>query len=81
MYDNRDGKDCDSLCTSTLRYTISNMLWVESSLDHLRGSPLRTYHHVVAWLVPIVVAHRRSRTVLPNSCHREFLSVQQQKTA
>jgi len=65
-----------------LRYvTVSNMLWIKSTLYHLGRSPLRADQNVVTRLVPEVVPHRRCRTVLPISFHRELLSVQQQETA
>jgi len=65
-----------------VRYvTVSDVLWIEAGLDHLRCSPLRTHHHIVTRLVPEVVTHRRRGTVLPVSGHLESLSVQQQKTA
>ena len=57
------------------------MLWIKAGLDYLRCTPLGAHHDIVTRLIPEVVAHRRPITVLPSSCHREILSVQQQKSA
>src|SRR5258708_13953282 len=59
----------------------SHIFQVEAFRKRIRRSPSTAHHHIVAWLIPVVIVEAHALSVLfPTACNIELL-VEQKETA